>query len=433
MVAGSAGPANGADETGRWEVTRPPQTPRTADHSATLLADGKVLVVGGLGPGEFSAKAMATPELFDPSTERWSKTDPLATPARQYHRATRLSDSTVLVTGGIIEGKFPVEAEVFRPDTGTWKAVASMARGRIGHTATLLSDGTVLVAGGVVAGEETPTAFTDSVELFNPSTGIWSELPPMPTLRAEHTATLLGDGTVLVAGGHDGPQTPALRDTLIFDAKAAAWRTVPHLLATGRAAHTATSLADGTVLMVGGSKARDHGGGGQPLRSTEIYDPAAQAWHPGPSLAHGRLGHAATELKDGRVLVVGGLSERKEGVPQPVKSAEVYDPTKKRWSLTPTPPSAPTSRRDRVMRVFLLAGHPTATLLTGSGCTPNCGQVLTIGGDTASTEAQLFNPGEPGGSSGATALALTGLVAMIVLSGGVVVARRRRRQFSPQP
>lgn len=425
-----AGPAGAAGGIGKWEVTEAPLAPRTADHSATPLADGRVLVVGGLGPGEFSAKAVGIAEVFDPHAEQWAKTGPLAGPARHYHRATLLDDGRVLVTGGIIGGQFVSAAELFDPAAGTWKATAPMRQGRLGHTATLLSDGRVLVAGGVVAGEGVPTGFSDSAELFDPGAGTWAEVAKMPTLRAEHTATLLGDGTVLIAGGHDGPQTPALRDALLFDPKAGTWATVPRLMGTGRAAHTATLLRDGTVVLAGGSEARDHGGGGRPLRSTELFDPAAGDWQPGSPLGRARLGHAATELSDGRLLVVGGLGAREEGVPQPVDSAEVYDPAVRRWSLTAPLPAVATSRRDRVMRVFMLAGHPTATLIAGERCAPNCGRVLALGGDTAKTEAQLFTL-DSGGSGGNGVLLVVGSVGLAALVVGVgLVARRRKRRVS---
>lgn len=425
----AAVPAGAAGGVGRWETTRAPLAPRTADHSATPLADGRVLLVGGLGPGEFSDKAVPTAELFDPRTARWTKTGPMATPARQYHSATRLPDGRVLVAGGVIGGQFVTETEVFDPAGGTWKAAGAMHKGRIGHTATLLADGRVLVAGGVVAGDGMPAAFTPSAEVFDPAAGTWTEVNPMPVPRAEHTSTLMGNGTVLVAGGHDGPQAPALRDALVFDPKAGAWATVPRLMATGRAGHTATLLGDGTVFLVGGSEERNHGGGGQPLRSTEVYDPADGTWQPGPALASARLGHAATDLTGGKVLVVGGLAARKEGVPQPVSTAEVYDPAARRWSLTAPLPSVPTSRRDRVMRVFLLAGHPTATLLAGKRCAPNCGRVLAIGGDNASNEAQLFTLGTAGSGGVRVPVALGGAGVVALVGGAVLLVRRRRRRL----
>jgi hypothetical protein len=111
-------------------------------HTATLLADGRLLVAGGFGPSNWTASA----EIYDPASGTWTATDSLAT-ARCCHTATLLPDGRVLVAGGYDNGPLAT-AEIYDPASGTWTATASMASARYYHTATLLPGGRVLVAGG---------------------------------------------------------------------------------------------------------------------------------------------------------------------------------------------------------------------------------------------------------------------------------------------
>ena len=135
-------------------------------HSATLLDDGTVLVVGGYGNLGDRNGFRSDAEIFDPDTRRWSDAVSLTTP-RPGHTATRLDDGRVLVFGGGDPNQDAVfgAAEVYDPDLGIWLPGAFTHSARWGHTATLLADGTVLVAGGEEWGDG-----ADSVEarLFNP-------------------------------------------------------------------------------------------------------------------------------------------------------------------------------------------------------------------------------------------------------------------------
>jgi choice-of-anchor C domain-containing protein len=115
--------------------------------------------------------------------------------ARGYHTATRLADGRVLVAGGI-RGSALDSAELFNPATGTWSPAGPLATARFNHTATRLADGRVLVAGG-----NDRVAPLTSAEIFNPATETWSPAGPLATGRDEHTATPLADGRVLVTGG----------------------------------------------------------------------------------------------------------------------------------------------------------------------------------------------------------------------------------------
>ncbi len=195
------------------------------------------------------------------------------------------------------------------------RATGSMATARTGHSATVLTDGRVLVAGG---GSGVPS---NSAELYEPATGAWSDTGRLALPRVQHTASLLPGGKVLVAGGFS--VFPDAR-TEIYDPAAGTW-SAGASLAEARHGHTATTLPDGKVLVVGGQGA-NYGG----LASAELYDPAAGTWTPTVPLATGRYFHSATLLNDGRVLVVGGV--RSTELNGTLASAEIYNPATGAWS-----------------------------------------------------------------------------------------------------
>src|SRR5262249_51090499 len=168
--------------------------------TATLLPNGKVLVVSdtsvGIPPGGGA-------ELFDPSTGTWSLTGSLNNiDFRTWHTATLLPNGKVLVVGGA-DGVFLFISrrweELYDPATGTWMSTGDLNDFRAAHTATLLPNGKVLVVGGVDADEGGP--IHRSAEIYDPVTGIWTTTGGLSTGRCWHTATLLPNGKVLVAGG----------------------------------------------------------------------------------------------------------------------------------------------------------------------------------------------------------------------------------------
>jgi choice-of-anchor C domain-containing protein len=282
------------------------------NHTATLLADGRVLVAGGIDG--FSA------ELFNPATGTWSGTCNLRE-WHAWHTATRLADGRVLVVGGSnLDGGILDSAEIFDPATQTMSGTPSLHTGRLEHTATLLADGRVLVVGGSNNG------ILDSVEIYDPITFTWRVTNHMETARRHHTATLLADGRVLVVGGSI-LDVGRLDSAEIFDPATGIWSATNHM-ETAREDHTATLLADGRVLVVGG---------GIPGDSAEIFDPATQTWSGTGSLQTGRSHHTATLLAAGRVLVAGGW------VPFfALDSAEIFDPATGIWSATDNLASART-------------------------------------------------------------------------------------------
>src|SRR5438477_11961 len=223
-------------------------------HTATLLQSGKVLVVGG-NRGANGA------ELYDPSTGRWIVTGNLITP-RGIPTATLLLNGKVLVAGGEGEAfnsgdsrKALDSVELYDPTMGTWSSTSNLTAPRENHTATLLPNGKVLVAGGLNRGGDN-NGVASSAELYDPATGTWSRTGNLSGDKIfGHTATPLPNGKVVVAG--------TALNVALYDPFAGTWSITAYLNAH-RALHTATLLPSGKVLVAGGD---DRG------MTAELYDP----------------------------------------------------------------------------------------------------------------------------------------------------------------
>jgi hypothetical protein len=227
--------------TGTWAKTTPMNYGRSA-HTATLLPNGKVLVTGGYA----STDSRATAELYDPVTATWTKTGSLNY-ARSFHTATLLPDGKVLVAGGNDSNTYHASAELYDPATGTWTKTGSLSHGRINHTATLLPNGKVLVAGGNEYNGS--TAGSENVELYDPATGTWAVTTSMNYARTLHTATLLLNGKILVAGGHATTDSRASAE--LYDPATGKW-VATTAMNYARESFTATLLPGGGVLVAGG-------------------------------------------------------------------------------------------------------------------------------------------------------------------------------------
>ena len=278
-------------------------------HTATLLPNGKVLVVGG-----YNGSQLASAELYDPASGLWTATGSLTT-ARQDHTATLLPNGKVLVAGGYDGSRYLASAELYDPSSGIWTATGSLATARSVHTAALLPKGKVLVAGGYNS-----SGALASAELYDAASGIWTATGSLATAREYHTATLLPNGRVLLVGGDPGT-TGALASAELYDPASGIW-TATGSLATARERHTATLLPNGKVLVTAGYTGTSH------LNNAELYDPASGTWTATGSFATARAGHTATLLLNGQVLVAGGYNGNY------LASAELYDPASGTWTAT---------------------------------------------------------------------------------------------------
>jgi len=300
-------------------TTNSAMTTARSGHTATLLPDGRVLVVGGNN----SSGELSSAELYDPANRTWTPTGRQPT-ARNSHTATLLANGTVLVAAGYDNNGICGTAALYDPATGKWTATGTMTIRHYMHTMTLLANGKVLVAGGT---DGTGTAKSENIiksaELYDPSAGVWTATGSMTTPRAQHTATLLPNGKVLVAGGYNGKiDNNLLASAELYDPATGRW-TVTGSLNIARCFHTATLLSNGKVLVAGGCGETDH----QPA-SAELFDPATEKWTTTGALNNGRYGHTATLLHNGQVLISGA------------GSAELYSPATGTWTLTGSPTAA---------------------------------------------------------------------------------------------
>ncbi len=292
--------------------TSVPQTSMRIRHTATTLADGRILIASG--------ELAGATEVFDPATGRFTAGGTLVT-ARMGHTATRLPSGRVLLVGGLrpeLQGfnyrLVPLDsAEEYDPASGSSTAVGSLSTTRFGHAATLLPDGRVVVAGG--------TSRAD-VEIYDARTRTFATSGRLLEAREDLQGTLLASGQVLFVGGSD-PQGRSLASSEVYDPATGASRATRGAMAAGREDHTATTLADGRVLVCGGEDNEAAPGGGDVvLSSAELYDPATDSFSSAGSFTVPRDDHAAVRLADGRVLLLGGEDSEGRGMP----TAELFRP-----------------------------------------------------------------------------------------------------------
>jgi len=300
-------------------------------HTATLLNTGKVLIAGG---EDAASNAFASAELYDPSSGTFTPTAGSMTIARAGHTATLLSNGKVLIAGGTSGGDTEAAlstAELYDPATDTFTATTgSMTAARVVHTATLLSDGTVLVAGGdVIFFNGIPNSnikSLSSAEIYNANTGKFTATTGNLTVRREsHTANLLSSGKVLIAGGSSGtlgndpPAVTLYATAELYDPSTGHFTATTGMLTQARDLQTANLLSTGKVLIAGG----ESNSGGTSV-TAELFDSSSQSFTATGIMTTPRYYHDATTLSDGTVLLTGGSDD----APTRAKSAaEVYDPT----------------------------------------------------------------------------------------------------------
>jgi N-acetylneuraminic acid mutarotase len=336
FISGSVVRWNGSDMT---TVFVSGSTLTVSVPAGDISSVGTVMVtVFNPGPGGGLSSASTFTITANGSSD-WVDTGSMST-GRFGHTATLLPNGRVLVAGGLgpwVPSFGPTRtsspqasAEIYDSTSGGFIVISSMTFARTGHTATLLTNGKVLVAGGGTGGPE----------LFDSALGVWSPTGALLTNRSNHTATLLANGKVLVAGG-------GVASAELYDPSVGTWSPAG-VMSAMRSGNTATLLTSGKVLVCGGTSDG----------SAEVYDPATGSWSAVASMSTSRVNHTATLLPGGKVFVVGGGSA----------SAEIFDPSIGTWS-----PAAPMS--------VVHAGF-TATLLLD-------GQVLAAAGDLRS---ELYDP-----------------------------------------
>lgn len=350
------GCSGGGDETTDTTAVPDMSSPRWG-HTATLLDDGRVLIVGG------KTKAygeVASAEIFDSSTNTWSLAASPSEP-RGEGQNTILLGGNVLLFGGTDTNV----AELYDPTSDNWTVTGDMVAPRSWAPATLLSDGRVLVAGGEDFSKGGRTML-DSSEIYDPSTGEWSSTGMMASIHAGHSEVFI-DGKVLIVGQFNGE---------IYDPGTDTWSVTAETVEERALGSTATLLNNGKILVTGGEFQQEgwgglSGGAIAKLQGTEIYDPDSGTWVASAPMTEGRKYHSAILTGDGKVIVVGSMQ------------IETYDPAQNGWSL---------SGNMRVDRGELY----TATLL-------NDGRVLIVGGKIFNEDekargvasAEIFDPSAP--------------------------------------
>ncbi len=319
--SGASGGADGPDgpsgSSGQWTPAGTLAQAR-AGAASVLLDDGRLLVTGGIAAtGDGAVGAVSAADVYA-SSAGFSAAAPM-TVARTGHSAVTLEDGRVLVVGGSASA-IPTDpalasAEIYDPSAASWTPVGSLADARTVHTASLLADGRVLIAGGANAG-----VARASLEIFDPATLRFSTANAAAIPRKEHAAATLADGRVLFAGGTNDAGVVASIEMYdpVADTIASAAMSGP------RTGASATRLLDGKVLIAGGND------GTQDLVTAEVFDPSTAASTIVGPMATPRRGHQAFLLPNNNsVLMVGGTST---GVP--LADAELFVPGAMAFSAT---------------------------------------------------------------------------------------------------
>jgi hypothetical protein len=257
-------------------------------HTTTTLADGRVLVVGGLD----ARAALDSALILDPATNQWSSAGRMST-ARYNHTATRLADGRVLIAGGCCSPGPLDSAEIYNPATRQWSATGSLVHKRIGHAAASMPDGRVLVAGG---GDE--TGLSAAAEIYDPAAGTWRAIASMTVNRSAHHLATIASGKVLAVGGCCFPN--AIFTAELYDTSADSWTAVDGASTTGITVGLGT-LASGEAVAIVAEQ--ENAGTTTAVR----FDPATETWGE-PSAPNTQLFRpfpSGVVLEGNRVLVLG--------------------------------------------------------------------------------------------------------------------------------
>jgi hypothetical protein len=271
----------------------PPMRVARNGHTATRLRDGRVIIAGG-----FNGGYERSIEVFDPRTGRLTAAGEMRE-GRSGHTASLLPNGHILFVGGVGRGwTFLRSAEIYDPATGRSEAVGSMATPRESHTATTLADGRILVTGGHNGRREAMEVFA-SAEIFDARSGKFSGAGSLVIPRHKHDAILLNDGRVLIVGGADRTDRNYFASTELFDPATNSFSRGPEMENSRyKIIGTSALLPNGDVLITSGA------------RTAELLDTRAMRFSEvAGTFPEGYRFATATPLATGSVMIIGGYAQ----------------------------------------------------------------------------------------------------------------------------
>jgi N-acetylneuraminic acid mutarotase len=313
----------GDPATGIWEKTTSLSSLRD-DPALVALPDGRALLTGGAAGENVGWSAFSSTYIFDPTTGLWSRSGLLNT-ARTAVAATVLADGRVLVAGGMFMDRTSPDpprlldtSELWDPGSGTWSRTGGLTHARVGASAVTLADGRVLIVGGAASLEGARNE-QGSAEVYDPTTGRWSPAGTLATARSGFVLVALRDGGAIIAGGFGGLGTTGyarLSTTERFDPLSNTWSAADDLPFPVAGA-AGTMLHDGRVLLAGGSvREPDYDDAGAYVSGltadAALFDPETGQWIATTPMPSPRAGASAVSLADGSVVFVGGSASEGE-------------------------------------------------------------------------------------------------------------------------
>jgi hypothetical protein len=272
-----------------------------AGHTATVLNDGRVLIVGGCVVTGCEQQLTNSSEFYTPASNRFSP-GPSLNVARVGHQSLRLANGELLVFGGWAGQDATDVVERYNAQQNRFERLGKMTQARDGFTTTLLNDGQVLIVGGY-QGRMQRLA---NSELYNPAKNTFTPVGSLHTARTSHTATLLANGQVLVVGGSSG-RGAILTSAEVFDPQTLSFYSVAPLN-TARHKHAAVALPQGDVMIIGGASAGEFS---DQYNTSEKFDYRSQKFYPTAKMQSGRfkIPDAVALLDDGNVFIAGSAEK----------------------------------------------------------------------------------------------------------------------------